>query len=225
MENYNAGKVTGDVVAIAENFKRGYNVSVKIENVSMGDGETYTEVLPIRIDSEDAMMKVENGKKVSLIGVLNTFDITDSNGNKTKSTVLHADPATVTQPKGDPPYENFGMLIGELRHKTCRPALGDKQAWGYCLMQVKDKLFRTAFFRNVLVAMDRQATRGSIIKHGGPMRYREFETTDRRKGHMLEILSQEDHFKILKAAVIENPLSEYSEPFDPDAKPAKKSRK
>jgi hypothetical protein len=223
MENYNAGKVTGDVVAILPNLKKGYNVSVKVENVSMRDDQTYTEILPVRIEDEDAMLKVEEGKKVSLNGVLNTFDVT-VDGEKTKSTVLHADPSTVAQVKDDEPYENFAMLIGELRDKTCRPATGDKNPWGYCLMQVSGKIFRTAFFRNVLVAMDRQATRGSIIQHGGPMRYRDFETRDHRKGKMLEIISQEDHFDILKTAEISNPLSGYT-PFDPDAKPKKTSGK
>jgi hypothetical protein len=223
MENYNAGTVTGDVVAIAKDLKRGYNVSVRVLNVSMRDNETYEEILPVRIDSEDALMKVEEGRKVSLNGVLNTFDV-KKDGQDTKSTVLHADPATVEPAADNAPYVNFALMIGEMRDKTCRPALGDKLPWGYCLMQVGGKIFRAAFFRNVLVTMDRSVTRGSIVQHGGPMRYREFETRDKRKGKMLEIISQEDHFFVHKTAEIENPLSAYT-PFDPDAKSKKKASK
>jgi hypothetical protein len=218
MTMYNGGKWTGEVVAINKEMKKGFNVHLKVETVSARDNEVYTDVLPVRIEDAKAMLKVEEGKKLSFNGIFNTFDVTE-NGRKTKSTVIHADPSTVTQPEDDAAYENFVMLTGELRDKTCRNATGDKQAWGFCLMQVAGKLFRASLFRNVLVTMDREVTRGSNVQHGGPARYREFDNNG-RKGKMLEVLSQEDHFKILHTAEIHNPISGYT-PFNPDKKSKK----
>ena len=216
MEEYNGGKWTGDVVQVLSNLDLGYNVKVKIENVSERNGETYTEILPVRIDNDDALLKAEEGRKLSFNGIFNTFDVDGS-----KSTVIHADPSTIKLADDKAPYENHMKIVGELRSKTCREAYGEKDPWGWCLMQVTGKIFRAVFFRNVLVRMDRNATRGSIVQHGGPVRYRDFETRDGRKGKMLEILSQEDHFDIVRLAEISDPVAQYT-PFNPDAEPEKK---
>lgn len=227
MEEYNGGRWTGDVVEIRDNLDFGYNVQIKIENVSMRDGQTYAEILPVRIDDEDALLKAEEGKKLSFNGVFNTFECHDEFNNTeklVKTTVIHADPSTVELADDDAPYENFMKMVGEMRSKTCRESFEDREPWGFCLMQVAGKIFRAVFFRNVLVRMDRQATRGSTIKHGGPVRYRPFQTRDGRKGKMLEVLSQEDYFDIKYTAEISDPVAQYT-PFDPDAKPKKASKK
>jgi hypothetical protein len=223
MEEQNRGKWTGDVTRVMDNLDLGYNVEVKIENVSLRDNQLYTEVLPIRIDDEDVLLKAEEGKKLSFMGIFNTFDV-KINGENKKRTVIHADPATVELADDNAPYENYMEMTGELRSKTCRNAIQDKQPWGFCLMQVAGKIFRTVFFGNVLVRMDREATRGSNIKHGGPVRYREYELRSGGKDRMLEVLSQEDYFNILQTAVVENPVAAYT-PFNPDAKPKKKASK
>lgn len=214
MEFKNVAGVCGTVVEIIPNLNKGHNVLVKTTNISLRDGETYEEILPIRVEDKDSLLKFEEGKRVSLKGILDTVTIKDSKGKDQKRTVLLADPKEIKKPKKDDPDMNFAWLEGELRDFLEYPPNQGKQPFGRALMKtvdgVTDKLFRATCFRNVLTIM-RTATRGSWVQHGGPMRWREFPAANNRPGgRMMEIVSQQDYFDLKERATIADPLMGYS---------------
>jgi hypothetical protein len=225
-EFFNAGKWCGEVIAIEKDLKKGYNVQMKFLSVSERDGQTYEEILPFRLEDNDALLKLEEGKKASLNAIFNTFEITEK-GETVQRTFLHVDPATVRPEKDNAKYVNFLLLEGEMRNFDFRLPTPTKQGFGICLMKAGEKIFRAMCFKNVMNRMQ-SVTRGSILQHGGPVRWRDFDdriTGQKRK--MMELISQADWFQIKQTAVIENPLGEYLgyTPGETTANPDKKTDK